>query len=124
MGLMFQPLWKYATFHGRARRMEYWLFVLLYAVVTIIATVADVSFGLTLDGEPEAGLLSTAWYLAMLLPSLAVSVRRLHDTDRSGWWILLMFVPIVGFIVLIVFFCLRGDAGRNRFGSDPVYSRA
>ena len=60
----------------------------------------------------------------MFLPALAVSVRRLHDTDRSGWWILLMFVPVVGTIVLIVFFCLRGGAGRNRFGPDPLYSRA
>ena len=124
MELMFQPLWKYATFSGRARRMEYWLFVLFYAVVSIVATVVDVSLGLTLGGEDAMGLISTIWGLALFLPSLAVSVRRLHDTGRSGWWILLMFVPIVGMIVLIVFFCLGGDEGRNRFGPDPLSSWA
>ena len=124
MELMFQPLWKYATFSGRARRMEYWLFVLFYAVVSIVATVVDVSLGLTLGGEDGMGLISTICGLALFLPSLAVSVRRLHDTGRSGWWILLMFVPIVGMIVLIVFFCLGGDEGRNRFGPDPLSSWA
>ena len=124
MELMFQPLWKYATFSGRAQRMEYWLFVLFYVVASIVATVVDVALGLTLNGDNGLGLVGTIWGLALLLPSLAVSVRRLHDTDRSGWWILLMFVPVVGTIVLIVFFCLRGDEGRNRFGPDPLYSRA
>ena len=125
MGLMFQPLWKYATFYGRARRMEYWLFVLLYVLVSIVTVLVDITFGLWLvDGEVVIGIVSTIYGLVLLLPSWAVLVRRLHDTGRSGWWVLLFFVPVVGVIVLMVFCCLRGDAGTNRFGPDPLLSRA
>ena len=124
MALMFQPLWKYAIFSGRARRMEYWLFVLFYFVGNIVATVVDALFGLSLNREHEIGFVRPIWDVAMLLPLLAVAVPRLHDTDRSGWWILLIFVPIFGWIVLIVFYCLRGDAGTNRFGPDPPLLRA
>ena len=124
MALMLQPLWKYAIFSGRARRMEYWLFVLFYFIGNVVATVVDALFGLSLNVEHGTGLLRPIWDVAMLLPWLAVAVRRLHDTDRSGWWTLLIFIPIFGWLVLIVFHCIRGDAGTNRFGLDPFLSRA
>ena len=124
MALMFQPLWKYATFSGRARRMEYWLFVLFCFIGNIVASVVDALLGLSLSVEHEIGLLRPIWDVALLLPWLAVAVRRLHDTDRNGWWVLLIFIPIFGWLVLIVFNCLRGDAGTNRFGPDPLLSRA
>lgn len=110
---------KYATFSGRARRKEYWLFFLFAMVVNIILRIVDGAIG-TLDYQLGLGLLSGIFSLAILIPSIAVAVRRLHDTDRKGWWFLLIFVPIVGAIALIIFFCMKGTDGENRFGSDPL----
>ena len=120
MALMFQPLWKYATFSGRARRTEYWLFVLFVSVVGLVTIGIDA----LLFGLEEVGRVNLVWNLAMFLPMLAVGARRLHDTDRSGWWQLLNLAPIVGWIVLVVLFCLRGEKGTNRFGPDPLDPRA
>jgi uncharacterized membrane protein YhaH (DUF805 family) len=105
---------KYATFSGRAQRSEYWYFFLLMIIVNIVASVLDSAiFG----DIPVLYLIAT---LALLVPSIAAAVRRLHDTDRSGWWLLLGFIPVVGDIVLIVFFCQRGTVGSNQFGPDPL----
>ena len=71
-----------------------------------------------MDGE-NIGYLSTLYYVAVIVPYLAVIFRRLHDTDRSGWWILIAFIPLVGIIVLLVFLILKGNEGDNRFGPDP-----
>jgi uncharacterized membrane protein YhaH (DUF805 family) len=95
-------LQKYADFNGRATRPEYWWFVLFNFVL-----------GLVLFWAP---ILSIIVSLALLLPSVAVAIRRLHDIDKSGWWLLLVFVPLIGLIALIIFFCQRGTEGRNRFG--------
>lgn len=121
---------KFATFSGRAARSEYWWFTLYLLVTSIIVAVIESALGLgsgvmeTVDGGVAAsysgGPLSIIWSLGNLLPSLAVGVRRLHDTDRSGWWYLIAFVPLVGFIVLLVFFCSKGTTGSNRFGDDPL----
>jgi uncharacterized membrane protein YhaH (DUF805 family) len=101
---------KYATFDGRARRKEYWYFVLLNNVVFIGLSTADIALGLS--NREGSGPLGGFYSLAALLPSLAVAVRRMHDTDHSGWWILL---PPVSF-----FFALAdGTQGSNRFGTDP-----
>ena len=112
------PLKRYAEFSGRSRRKEYWLFILLYAVVLIAAGVIE-----TLLGVGEAigfyGPLTLLVVLGFFVPSLAAAVRRLHDTDRSGWWVLLPLVPIIGGIVLIVFLALDGTKGPNRYGPDP-----
>ena len=109
---------KYATFEGRARRSEYWWFILFNTIVSIVLTFA---FGMGHgNGMGGGNLISTIWSLATLLPSLAVGARRLHDIDRSGWWLLLIFLPLIGAIVLIVFFAKRGTAGPNRFGNDPL----
>jgi uncharacterized membrane protein YhaH (DUF805 family) len=109
---------KYAVFQGRARRREYWMFTLInLLIVTGLSFVDMVTGWYSLAGE--VGMLSGLYSVAVLIPSLAVSVRRLHDTDRSGWWVLLCFLPIVGVIVLLVFFVLEGTPGSNRFGEDP-----
>ena len=103
----------YVTFAGRASRSEFWYFALFNFVVSFVLNIVDVAiFGM----ETQVGMLSALWSLAVLLPGIAVGARRLHDTDRTGWWQLIVFVPLVGFIVLIVFFCLRPTPGRNRFG--------
>ncbi|MFZ7142210.1 DUF805 domain-containing protein [Avibacterium avium] len=103
----------YAQFNGRARRKEFWWFVavdfLLYVILGMLDFVLlNNDFGFT-----------GVYGLATLIPSLAVRVRRLHDTDRSGWWLLIGFIPVIGFIVLFIFACLDGTQGRNRFGEDP-----
>lgn len=119
MELMFEPLKKYAQFHGRARRKEYWLFYLFYIVVyAVLMSVA----GATGNGQGPGGVglaLVAIFALAMLVPSLAVSFRRLHDTNRSAWWLLIALLPFIGAVVLLIFFVLEGTAGPNRFGPDP-----
>jgi len=102
---------KYAVFSGRAIRSEYWFFVLFEVLVIVALTIVD---GL-LFGRP-GGVLSSIGSLVFLLPALAVGARRLHDIDKSGWWLLIALVPLVGPIVLIVFFVQEGTPGANRFG--------
>lgn len=120
--LMFAPLRKFADFNGRARRSEYWLFYLFCLVVGIVLTfIGNMALGAPDPSNPFSGgtLLSLIFNLAILIPSIAVGVRRLHDTDRSGWWLLIILVPLVGIIVLIIFFVLDGTPGPNKFGPDP-----
>ncbi|MFH9015482.1 DUF805 domain-containing protein [Streptomyces sp. NPDC017943] len=106
---------KYAVFSGRARRKEYWMYVLFYAILAIVASIIDaVVFG--------SQILSLVLALGLLLPSLGVTVRRLHDTNRSGWWILIGLVPLVGGIVMLVFLCIEGEAGSNQYGHNPKFA--
>jgi len=109
---------KYAVFHGRARRKEYWYFILLSSIISTLLTIVDSLTG-TFSAESEVGLLGGIYLLATLVPSLAVTVRRLHDTNRSGWWILLGLVPLVGVIILIVFLALDGSPQLNDYGTNP-----
>ena len=109
---------KYATFEGRARRSEYWYFVLFYFLAIVVLAIVDVTVG-TYNEEVGVGLLSGLFGLATIVPSLAVMVRRLHDTDRSGWWVLINLVPLVGAVVLLVFTVLDSQPGANRFGPNP-----
>ena len=109
---------KYADFSGRARRMEYWMFSLISLLIMVGFVLVDATMGFEI-GDEELGLLSTIYVLAVLIPSLAVSVRRLHDTDRSGWWVLIGIVPLIGDIVLLIFFVLDSTPGDNRFGPNP-----
>jgi len=104
---------QYVTFSGRAGRPEFWYFMLFVVLGGILTVVLD--FGL-LGADGDLSPLNTVFSLATMLPQLAVGVRRLHDTDRSGWWILIGFIPLVGIITLIVFWCQAGTQGRNRFG--------
>ncbi len=112
---------KYAVFSGRARRKEYWMFVLFYLIFTIVLGVIDSILGI---GEEGGGLLSGLFVLAMLIPSLAVTFRRLHDTDRSGWWLLIGFVPLIGSIVILVFMIQDSQPGENQYGTNPKATEA
>lgn len=107
---------KYVTFSGRARRAEYWWYTLFIVIVSIVLVGVD----LALFGSNYTFGIADVWSLATLLPSLAVSVRRLHDTDRSGWWLLLILIPLIGAIILIVWQATKGTDGSNRFGEDPL----
>ena len=102
---------KYATFTGRARRKEYWYFFLFNLMISIGTLIVDVLIGLS--------IFSTLWSLAILIPSLALNFRRLHDTGRSGWYILFALIPLVGSILLLVWFCMDSEPGSNKYGSNP-----
>ena len=110
---------KYAEFSSRASRKEFWLFFLFYCIAVVVLSVIDGILG-TYDAESGYGVFSGIYTLVTLVPYLAVCVRRLHDTDRSGWWLLLWFLPLIGLIWLIVVCCLKGSDGGNRFGADPL----
>jgi len=112
MNWYLEVLKKYAVFSGRARRKEYWYFVLFSIIVSIVLASIDAVIG-------SVGLLSGLYCLAVLIPSVAVFVRRLHDTDRSGWWIFIGLIPLVGFIVLLVFMALDSSPGDNQYGANP-----
>ncbi len=118
MNWFMTALRNYAVFSGRSRRSEYWYFGLFYLILYAVCAIVDGIAG-SFDRASGIGLLTAVLTLALLLPSLSVSVRRLHDTGRSGWWLLLALIPLVGLIVLIVFFVQDSEAGANRFGANP-----
>lgn len=118
MNWYLEALRKYAVFDGRARRMEYWMFVLFNCLIVVVLSVVDTVVGLFSLGN-SIGALTGLYWLVVLVPSIAVTVRRLHDTDRSGWWALLALLPLLGTIVLFVFCVLDGTPGANRFGENP-----
>ncbi len=112
---------KFLDFSGRATRPEYWYFVLFGLLASIVASVLDaIIFGFGNNIAPINLLVS----LALLIPSASVAVRRLHDTDRSAWWLLILLVPIIGLITIIVFMCFAGTPGRNRFDVPPATTDA
>ena len=108
---------KYFNFNDRAQRSEYWWFALFVWSVTIGLTVLD---NLIFNNPSGYGIFSTIWGLALLLPSIGVGVRRLHDLDKSGWWLLISLIPVVGFIILVFWFVQQGTRAQNRFGADPL----
>ena len=111
---------KYTVFSGRARRKEFWMFFLFSTIISVILAVVDEFMGWQFEmGGDIIGFLSTLYYLAVVVPYLAVIVRRLHDTERTGWWMLIAFIPFVGVLILLVFLILQGTKGDNRFGPDP-----
>ncbi len=121
MEWMLLPLKRYADFSGRSRRKEYWMFVLgMILVCFVIGLVAGILS--VIVGKWISNLASGLFALAIIIPSLAVAVRRLHDTDKSGWFLLLGLIPLVGGIILLVFYCTDGTPGPNRFGADPKTS--
>ena len=113
-----QVLKKYAVFSGRARRKEYWFFVLFNILISVGLSFVDGMLG-TVNVETGTGILGGIYSLAVLIPSIAVLVRRLHDTDRSGWWALIGLIPIIGWIVLLIFVVQDSHAGQNQYGPNP-----
>ena len=118
MNWFITALKKYATFEGRSQRSEYWYFILFYVLIYVVLAVFDGISG-SFSGKAGIGLLTGIFSLAMLLPSLAVTVRRLHDTGRSGWWILIGFIPLIGGIILLVFLVQDSEAAANGYGENP-----
>ena len=108
----FIVLKNYAEFSGRARRKEYWFFVLFSVIISFVLGFIDGFAGL-------GGILGGIYALAVLIPSIAVGVRRLHDTGRTGWWLLVGLIPLIGFIILIVFMVGDSEPGSNQYGPNP-----
>ena len=106
----------YVNFSDRASRSEYWYWVLFTILAEIVTSIVDYAIGYQVT--------TSLFGLAVFLPGLAVAIRRLHDLDRSGWWFLLAFIPIVGWIILIIWYCSRGSEGQNRFGPDRLAALA
>ncbi len=102
----------YVNFSDRASRSEYWFWVLFVLIADVVAIAIDAAIG--------KQIITSLFGLAVLLPGLGVTVRRLHDLDRTGWWIFLGLIPLVGAIILIIWFCSKGTDGPNRFGPDPL----
>jgi uncharacterized membrane protein YhaH (DUF805 family) len=128
MEWMLLPLRRYADFKGRSRRKEYWMFALLLIVIYSVLMVPLMMGGMAaaMAGDQGPGalfyggvVLVMIFGLAVLVPSIAVQVRRFHDQDRSGWMVLIGLIPYVGGLILLVFMCLEGTRGPNRFGPDP-----
>jgi uncharacterized membrane protein YhaH (DUF805 family) len=118
MNWYLQALKKYTVFTGRARRKEYWFFVLFNILISAALSVVDYLTG-TYNSNYGMGLLGGLYALGVLLPAIAVTIRRLHDTGRSGWWILIALVPIIGGIVLLIFMVLDSQPGDNAYGPSP-----
>jgi uncharacterized membrane protein YhaH (DUF805 family) len=102
----------YVNFSDRASRSEYWYWILFIILAEIVTSIIDYAIG--------AQVVTGIFGLATFLPSLGLAIRRLHDLDRTGWWVLLWFIPIIGWIILLIWFCTRGTIGPNRFGPDPL----
>ncbi|MDH6112409.1 uncharacterized membrane protein YhaH (DUF805 family) [Kitasatospora sp. MAP12-15] len=107
----------YAGFSGRARRKEYWMFTLFNTIAMVVAEIIDAVLGTT-------GIITGIYVLAVLLPMLAVAVRRLHDTGRSGWWLLIGAIPFIGGIILLVFTVSDGQPSDNQYGPNPKLNAA
>ena len=112
MNWYFEVWKKFAVFNGRAQRSEYWYFALFNAIVIVVLAIIDSS-------ASTYPLFVGVYFLAVLLPGLGVGVRRLHDTNRSGWWTLIGLIPLIGPIVLIVFYAQDSAPGANSYGISP-----
>lgn len=113
------PLKRYADFSGRSRRKEYWMFVLGVFIAAIVLSIVEGVVGLSGMVLGVYGPLTTLLLVGIIVPSIAVQVRRFHDQDKSGWFVLLALVPFIGGLAVLVFMCLEGTKGPNRFGADP-----
>ena len=116
---------KYASFDGRSTRSEYWYFVLFYVLISIIFTLIDTTvinpslLNMTPEEASKGGLLAGIFALALILPQIALGVRRLHDIGKSGWWYLIVLIPILGALVLLFFFVTDSQSGENKYGPNP-----
>jgi uncharacterized membrane protein YhaH (DUF805 family) len=121
MSWYLKALSSYATFSGRSRRREYWLFALFNVIVIIGLMVVDGLIG-TLAADGSIGLLSGIYVLGVIIPSIAVGVRRLHDIGRSGWWLLINLIPVIGGLVIFIFSILDSQPETNKYGPSPKYA--
>jgi len=122
MEWMLMPLKRYAEFSGRSRRKEYWMFALGVLLVTLVLIFVGGANPMTMDmsgGFGPAFMAFGVFWLAIIIPSIAVQVRRFHDQEKSGWFVLLNFIPYIGSLIVLVFMCLEGTRGPNRYGPDP-----
>lgn len=120
MNWYLEALNKYTVFDGRARRKEYWFFMLFNFLISMAVGIFDRLMG-SFDPQSGVGFFGLIYMVGIIVPGLAVSVRRLHDTGRSGWWLLLSLVPLLGELVLIYFMLLDSDRGINKYGPSPKY---
>ncbi|MEI8611024.1 DUF805 domain-containing protein [Enterovibrio norvegicus] len=119
MRWLFSAFLNYAKFSGRARRREYWGFFLIQNIVLVLCVFIDIAEA-GLSQFQAVDLQATLLWLALtLLPAIAVTVRRLHDINKSGWWWLIIVIPVLGQLIFLVFTLLRGTKGTNRYGCDP-----
>lgn len=119
MEWMLMPLKRYADFSGRSRRKEYWMFILGVFIAVILASIIEGVLGLSGMVGGVYGPITTIILLGIIIPGIAVQIRRFHDQDKSGWFVLLGLIPFVGGLIVLVFMCLEGTSGPNRFGPDP-----
>ncbi|MBW4656954.1 MAG: DUF805 domain-containing protein [Kaiparowitsia implicata GSE-PSE-MK54-09C] len=123
MNWLVNPLKKYVVFSGRASRKEYWMFVLWIILIYLVLVLLDNFLKIKLDDVPSfVALLSRIWAWAVALPLVSICVRRLHDTSRSAWWLMIGLVPVLGLIGLFVYMIMNGTTGNNKFGLDPNFS--
>ena len=115
MGRYLAVLKKYAVFSGRAGRQEFWMFILINFVVSIVINVVEGAAG-------SPGIIGGLYTLGILLPAIGVAIRRLHDTGRSAWWLLMGLIPILGAIALIVFYATGSEPRENRYGPEAAIS--
>ena len=119
MDYMLMPLKRYADFSGRSRRKEYWMFLLGVIIAAVILSIVEGVLGMQGMVGGVYGPLTLLLILGIIIPGIAVQVRRFHDQDKSGWFVLLGLIPFVGGLIVLVFMLLEGTKGTNRFGPDP-----
>lgn len=107
---------KFADFSGRARRREYWTFALVNCLIAMLLLILGLAFG---EDSPASNIMVTIFYLIMLVPNLSVSVRRLHDIGKSGWYMFLSLIPLIGGLILLVWALMDSEPGENQYGENP-----
>lgn len=114
----------YADFNGRARRKEFWFFALFWYIGVILVTVVGGMLGVAAESGLTVGVVPVLYYVATIVPMIAVQIRRLHDVGKSGWFLLVSFIPIVGAIWILVLYCTDSQAGDNQYGPNPKQASA
>lgn len=107
---------KFADFSGRARRREYWTFALVNCLIAVLLLILGLAFG---EDSPASNIMVTIFYLIMLVPNLSVSVRRLHDIGKSGWYMFLSLIPLIGGLILLIWSLMDSEPGENQYGKNP-----
>jgi len=124
MDYMLMPFMRYFDFAGRSRRKEYWMFLLGVIIVAVVLGLIESALGMGGSVGGIYGPLSLIFLIAIIIPGIAVQVRRFHDQDKSGWFVLINFVPYVGGLIVLVFMLMEGTRGPNRYGPDPKEGEA